>query len=397
MVNNMKIAVLTSGGVDSSLALHELKAAGHDVIAFYLKIWLEDELAYLGSCPWEEDLAYVRTLCEQLNVPLEVVNFQDAYWSRVVQYALSEIKAGRTPNPDIMCNKMVKFGAFLEYLDQLPGPKFDKVATGHYAQVVDSTKVDSPHPSINLQQAGSAHAQDQNQINSSKMTPLTPTVFAKAKMYRGADPIKDQTYFLAQLSQEQLQKAIFPIGQWNKAEVRERARLANLPAQDRKDSQGICFLGTIKFSEFLRHHFGDMPGDLIEFETNNKMGTHQGFYYYTLGQRQGIGLSGGPWYVVKKDTTNNIVYISKSYYAPDKARNEFCVGGVSWISGQASDKTQLTVKLRHGPMMHNCALSKLDNGNYQVQLETNDQGIAPGQFAVFYDGDICLGSGVILD
>ncbi len=362
----MKIAVLTSGGVDSSLALHELKAAGNDVTAFYLKIWLEDELAHLGTCPWEEDLGYVRQLCDQLQVPLEVVNFQEAYWSRVVQYALSEIKAGRTPNPDIMCNKMVKFGAFLEYLDQRPGPKFDKIATGHYAQ-----------KRVSLGQKEASGQTD--------CLALAP------------DPIKDQTYFLAQLSQDQLQKALFPIGQWTKAEVRDRARAANLPAQDRKDSQGICFLGTIKFSDFLRHHFGDMPGDLVEFETNKKLGTHPGFYYYTLGQRQGIGLSGGPWYVVKKDTQNNIVYISKTYYSPDKERNEFYIGSCSWISGTAPEKNNFTVKLRHGPARHNCILTPTDNGKYHVKLDVNDQGIAPGQFAVFYDGDICLGSGVILD
>lgn len=366
----MKIAVLVSGGVDSSLALKLLRDQGHDLTAFYLKIWLEDELSYLGDCPWEEDLKYVRAVCDQIGVPLEVVNFQKEYWDNVVAYALREIKAGRTPNPDIMCNKEIKFGAFLARY----GDQFVKVATGHYAQIA--------------------------QVGDTYHLRLAP------------DPIKDQTYFLARLSQAQLQKALFPIGHLTKAEVRELAHAYDLPNKDRKDSQGICFLGTIKFSDFLKHHFGTQQGNLIEVETGAVVGTHPGFFYFTHGQRQGIGLSGGPWYVVRKDPTTNSVYISRHYYDGVQQRNAFEIEEADFMgqlptlcdplpSESSLTKAQLPhkqsdlkVKLRHGPQMHACTVSLRDNV-WHVQLQNNDQGIASGQFAVFYNGDICMGSGKI--
>ncbi len=265
----MNIALLISGGVDSSVALHKLVQQGHMVTAFYLKIWLEDELAFLGSCPWQEDLAYVRAVCEQLKVPLEVVSFQKQYWDRVVSYTLSEIKKGRTPNPDIMCNQQVKFGAFYEiFADQ-----FDAIATGHYAQ--------------------------------------TRTHGGISYLYQSPDPIKDQTYFLARLCQQQLQKALFPIGHMTKSALRDYAHAAELPNKARKDSQGVCFLGKLKFSEFVRFHLGEQPGNLVECETGSILGEHKGAWFYTVGQRQGIGLAGGPWYVVSKDLTTHTVYISK--------------------------------------------------------------------------------------
>jgi len=221
----MKIAVLTSGGVDSSVALRLLKDEGHDLTAFYLKIWLEDELAYLGDCPWEEDLDYVRQICDQIDVPLEVVPMQKEYWERVVQYTVAEAKAGRTPNPDILCNQQIKFGQFYEVIDD----SFEKVATGHYANVEETDK--------------------------------------DFVLKRAPDPIKDQTYFLAQISQEQLSRAMFPIGKYKKEEVRELARKFDLPNQDRKDSQGICFLGKIPFREFLKHHLDEMAfGFLVLYD-----------------------------------------------------------------------------------------------------------------------------------
>ena len=254
----MKIAVLTSGGVDSSVALRLLKDAGHDVTAFYLKIWLEDELAYLGECPWEEDLEFVQKICSEIDVPLKVVPMQQEYWNKVVSYTVSEAKAGRTPNPDVLCNQQIKFGAFYEFIDD----SYEKVATGHYAQVEESAD--------------------------------------GFLLKRAPDPVKDQTYFLAQISQKQLSRAMFPIGEYKKDEVRALAEKYQLPNKDRKDSQGICFLGKIPFKEFLKHHLDEMPGDFIDLETMEKIGEHQGFWFYTIGQRNGLGLSGGPWFVVKK-------------------------------------------------------------------------------------------------
>jgi tRNA-specific 2-thiouridylase len=349
----MKIAVLVSGGVDSSVALRLLKDQGHDLTAFYLKIWLEDELSFLGDCPWEEDLKYVQAVCKLADVPLEVVNLQEEYHNKVVSYAISEVKAGRTPSPDLFCNKLIKFGCFLEKF----GDQFDKVATGHYAQL-------------------------DYQNN-------------KFLLKKVVDPIKDQTYFLSHLDQNQLSKILFPIGNLQKSQVRELAQRYDLPNKDRKDSQGICFLGKIKFSDFIKHHLGVKKGDLIEFETGKKVGEHEGFWYYTLGQRKGIGLSGGPWFVVQKDPQKNVVFISNKYFTPEKKRDILMVSSFNWISGKRPEKKNLHVKIRHGEQMYGCTLDFTNDGSAVVKLDGQDQGLAPGQFAVFYDGDFCLGCGVI--
>lgn len=349
----MKIALLISGGVDSSVALMRLVEQGHEVTAFYLKIWLEDELAHLGSCPWQEDLTYVKAVCEQAGVPLEVVNLQKSYWDEVVAYTIAQVKAGCTPNPDIMCNQRVKFGAFLRTLD----PSFERVATGHYAQTITEGEY------VLLKQS--------------------------------PDPIKDQTYFLSQLNQEQLRRAVFPIGHLTKPQVRELAHAYNLPNKDRKDSQGICFLGKIKFADFVRHHVGTKIGPLIEYETGNKLYEHEGAWFYTIGQRQGIRLSGGPWYVVAKSIIDNTVFISRNYYAPDKSRTQVPVAQFNWFAGNPVAGEYL-IKLRHGPEMVAGVLAL--NGDVGViTLTESDQGIAPGQFAVFYHGDLCLGSATITE
>lgn len=350
----MKCAVLLSGGVDSSVALALLRAQGVDVTAFYLKIWLEDELSFLGDCPWQEDLAFVRAVCEQQGVPFEVVPLQRAYWDRVVSHTIAEIRAGRTPNPDILCNQRVKFGAFFDVI----GADFDRVATGHYARLG--------------QWDGLTH------------------------LLMSPDPIKDQTYFLSFLSQDQLARALFPIGEFQKGQVRTLAEQFDLPTKARKDSQGICFLGKISFNDFIRYHLGEKPGDLVEYETGKKVGEHEGYWFYTIGQRQGIGLSGGPWYVVAKNIDDNTVFISRSYYATDKERNSCVIGGCNWITGQIHVDEPVQVKLRHGPHRYAASLIACGDDRYQIQLlDANDHGIATGQYAVVYRGDECLGGGVI--
>ena len=349
----MKIAVLASGGVDSSVALHLLKNEGHDITAFYLKIWLEDELKYLGSCPWEEDLAYVQEICRNLNIPLEVVSMQKEYWDEVVDYALSEIKVGRTPNSDIMCNYKVKSGKFYDKISK----EYEAVATGHYAQ-----------KEVEIVAGKEIHH------------------LKKAK-----DSFKDQTYFLAHLTQSQLARALFPIGHLLKSEVRELAKQFNLPNQSRKDSQGICFLGKIKFPSFLKAHFGEKEGDLIEYETGNILGKHLGYWYYTLGQRKDIRLSGGPWFVVKKDIEKNIIYISKVYHE-SYVRNEFEVSNYNWISKEPTKEqlANLKVKVRHGETLYDCELNE-----NKVKISGSDQAFAPGQFSVFYSNETCLGCATI--
>lgn len=348
----MNTAVLVSGGVDSSVALRLLQEQGHTLTAFYLKIWLEDELSFLGTCPWQDDLAYVEAVCKQAGVPLHIMSLQKEYWDEVVAHTIAEVKAGRTPNPDILCNQRIKFGAFYSKID----PSFEAVATGHYARTEKNNGIATLH--------------------------LTP------------DPIKDQTYFLSHLSQAQLSRALFPLGEITKEEVRALAARFDLPNKDRKDSQGICFLGKLKFSEFIKYHVGEKTGVLVELETGKKVGTHKGYWFYTIGQRQGLGLGGGPWYVTAKDTDSNTVFISRNYYTQEKMRDTFMVTDCNWIA-KAPMNQDLRVKLRHGPHFNQACLTPLAEGRYSVQLSERDQGIAEGQYAAFYDGTQCLGSGLM--
>ncbi len=353
----MKIAMLASGGVDSSVALKLLKDQGHDVTAFYIKIWLEDDLAFLGQCPWEDDISYVRAICERYDIPLKIISLQQEYWDKVVQYTIDEVRAGRTPNPDIHCNHRIKFGSFYDHIDD----SFDKVATGHYAQTEEREGI---------------------------------TYLTLSK-----DSFKDQTYFLSHLTQKQISRALFPIGGYTKQEVRELAKKFDLPNKARKDSQGICFLGTIKYSDFIKHHLGIEKGDLIEWETKEKKGEHKGFWYYTIGQRQGLGLSGGPWYVVDKDVAKNIIYISRNYDSIDKKRDSFEVQDFNWISGapfEVGSTYPVRVKVRHGEHFYDNAELRIDSENSgTVHLHAIDQGLAPGQYAAFYQGNVCLGCAMI--
>ena len=350
---NKKIAVLVSGGVDSSVSLALLKEQGFNITAYYLKIWLEDELSYLGDCPWEEDLEYARKVCKQLDVELNVLSLQKEYFAEVVSYTIGEVKNGRTPNPDVMCNNRIKFGMFLSKIDD----NYDYVATGHYAQV---------------EQIGDYY-------------------FLK----KSRDSFKDQTYFLANLQQNQLKRAKFPIGGFLKSEVRELAEKYDLPNKERKDSQGICFLGKLKFRDFLKHYLGEKEGDLIEFESGAKVGTHPGFWYYTIGQRQNIRLPGGPWYVVQKNSSKNEIFISKNYEAIDTGKSCLEVGELNIIDMERLLKSEnLQVKLRHGEKLYNCKVD-YNKDSLKVEIDENDQGIAAGQFAVFYENDLCLGCGVI--
>jgi tRNA-specific 2-thiouridylase len=350
----MKIAVLLSGGVDSSVALRLLKEEGHELTAFYLKIWLQDEFSFLGECPWEEDLNFARGVCEQANIPLAVLPLQTEYWDSVVTYTINEIKEGRTPNPDMFCNSLIKFGQFYDKIDS----SFEKVASGHYAKVVQHNGI--------------------------------------YQLFKSPDAVKDQTYFLAYLTQQQLSRALFPLGDFAKNEVRALAEKYNLINKNRKDSQGICFLGQIKFNEFVKHHLGEIQGDIINIDNGKKMGTHNGYYFFTIGQRSGLGLSGGPWYVVKKDVKNNIVYISNQNIA-ERSRDTFHAGKFNWISGMPPEKKNLQIKIRHGAKFYNCTFNFIEEDVAEIKLDHADQGIAAGQFAVLYDENICLGGGVILN
>ena len=349
----MKIAVLLSGGVDSSVALRLLLDQGHtDVTAYYLKIWLEDELHFLGDCPWEEDLDYARKVCEQAGVQLKILNLQRDYFDRVVSYTVDELKKGRTPSPDIFCNQRIKFGAFFEKVNE----EYDKVATGHYG--------------------------------------ITEEIDGLYYLRRSPDPVKDQSYFLSHLSQEQISKIIMPIGNMFKEHVRTLAEKYDLPNKDRKDSQGICFLGKIKYNDFIKHYLGEKEGEIREKETDEVLGKHKGFWFHTIGQRQGLGLSNGPWYVTDKNLDQNIIYVSSSMNVLDQKRDQFTVCEPNWISGKP-EGDNLSLKLRHGPRLNNCSVKWISDDRLEVTMDEGDKGVAPGQFAVFYDGEICLGGAKI--
>ena len=350
----MRVAVLTSGGVDSSVALMRLvEEKEHELTAFYLKIWLEDDMAFLGQCPWEDDLEIVRRVCEDAGVPLEVISLQHEYRNTVIAYVLSELEVGHTPSPDVMCNRSIKFGAFVDRI----GDRFDHVASGHHAQVAVREGM--------------------------------------ARLLRGADPKKDQTYFLCQLRQEQLARCLFPIGDLSKPEVRAEARRFRLPNADRPDSQGICFLGRVPFNDFIGHHLGERTGKIREIGSDMILGEHRGTWFHTIGQRRGLGLGGGPWYVVDKDVAENVVWVVHADQLGGRARSTFCIPKPHWVAKPPA-RRDLQVRIRHGERLDACSVTPQTGGGLTVEfIDTTDPGVAPGQFAALYDGEECLGGGVI--
>ena len=355
----MKIAVLISGGVDSAVVVHKLFNEGHELHLFYIRIGMDNDE---GDCPAEEDIEICRLIARNYNLPLNIVSLHEEYWDYVMKYTLDTVKKGLTPHPDMMCNKIIKFGFF----EQKWGIDFDKTATGHYASIREKD--------------------------------------GKLFLATAKDPVKDQTDFLAQINYDQLQHLIFPLGDLTKDEVRKIAAEVKLPNATRKDSQGICFLGKINYTEFIKRQIGVKKGDVIEIETGTKIGEHNGFWFYTIGQRKGLGLGGGPWFVVKKNIEKNIIYVSKGYDTPKQYGREIWLEKPNWITenpfeNKDSDSLSIQFKTRHTPLFQPGIIKKLNEDLYKIESFEDVQGIAPGQYAVIYTPDkiLCLGSAQIIN
>ncbi len=352
----MRIATLISGGVDSAVAVHQLLEQGHDVHLFYIRIGLDTDE---GDCSAEEDIEMCSLISRRFNLPFDVVSLHQEYWDNVMEYALHTVREGLTPNPDIMCNKMIKFG----YFEQRWGHEFDKTATGHYASTT---------------QKGN-------------------TVYLSTAV----DPVKDQTDFLARISYDQLCHLTFPLGRLPKSEVRRIAADTRMPNAFRKDSQGICFLGKINYNDFIRRHLGEKPRPIIEIETGRKLGEHRGYWFHTIGQRKGLGLSGGPWYVVKKNIHDNVVYVSNGYDCEKQYGKTIHLDEMHFISGnpwaEGAKSVEITFKNRHTPAFTPARISQVSEKEFIIESSEKIQGIAPGQFGVIYDSksEICYGSGII--
>lgn len=349
-----RVVVGMSGGVDSSVAALLLKEQGYDVIGIFMKNW--DDTDENGVCTATEDYNDVIRVCNQIGIPYYAVNFEKQYWDKVFTYFLDEYKAGRTPNPDVMCNKEIKFKAFLEHALKLGA---DYLATGHYARV--------------------EHRED------------------GAKMLRGVDNNKDQTYFLNQLTETQLDKVMFPLGAIDKKQVREIAKEAGLATAAKKDSTGICFIGERNFKEFLS---GYLPAQKGRMETlsGEKMGNHDGLMYYTIGQRHGLGIGGAgdPWFVVGKDLKRNVLYVEQGFDHPSLYSDSIKAVNISWVSNKPkSEEFTCTAKFRYRQPDEEVTVKVLPNGDVNVLFARPVRAVTPGQAVVFYDGDDCLGGGTI--
>ena len=361
MLKNKRVVLGMSGGVDSSVAAILLKEQGYEVIGVFMKNWEEKDDN--GNCMAEEDYKDVVTVAEQLDIPYYSVNFVKEYWDKVFTYFLDEYKKGRTPNPDVMCNKEIKFKAFLDYAIKLGA---DYVATGHYARII--------------------HEEKDGKI--------------KSVMLRGIDDNKDQTYFLCQLRQKQLEKVLFPIGEYTKPQIREIAEKYNLATAKKKDSTGICFIGERDFNEFLSKYLPAKGGNIVNTE-GKILGKHNGLMYYTIGQRKGIGIgnskegTGEPWFVVDKNLETNELIVTQGdrsvLYSKGLIATDF-----NFINMEDMEfPLECTVKFRYRQSDSKAVIKKLPDEKYEVLFDEPQKAVTPGQIVVAYKDEVCLGGGVI--
>jgi tRNA-uridine 2-sulfurtransferase len=350
------VIVGMSGGVDSSVAAWLLQQQGYEVQGLFMSNWDEDEDGY---CTAAQDFQDARQVCEQLGVPLHRVSFAGEYRERVFQYFLDEYRAGRTPNPDVLCNREIKFGVCFDYARRLGA---EWVATGHYARVEHTPQV---------------------------------------RLLKGRDPLKDQSYFLHAMPAQALARTLFPIGEMPKQEVRARARDLALPVFDKKDSTGICFIGERPFAEFLERYLPAQPGD-IESLDGRKLATHRGLMYYTLGQRQGLLIGGRndaseePWYVANKDLSRNALIVVQGHDHPALLCRTLHASQLTWVAGEPpANEFRCTAKVRYRQADQACAVQAVAAMSCRVQFDVPQRAVTPGQYVVFYQDDVCLGGGVI--
>ena len=350
------VIVGMSGGVDSSVAAWRLSQEGYEVQGLFMSNWDEDEDGY---CTAAQDFQDARQVCEQLQIPLHRVSFAGEYRERVFQYFLDEYRAGRTPNPDVLCNREIKFGVCFDYARRLGA---EWVATGHYARVEHQPEV---------------------------------------CLLRGVDPNKDQSYFLHAMPAEALGKTLFPIGAIEKSEVRAIARRLTLPVFDKKDSTGICFIGERPFAEFLERYLPAQPG-AIESIDGKRLGSHRGLMYYTLGQRQGLQIGGRSdagdeaWYVADKDLTRNVLIVVQGHDHPALLKHELKAAQLAWIAGTApAESFACTAKVRYRQPDQPCNVKVNADSTCSVRFDAPQRAVTPGQYVVFYQGEVCLGGGVI--
>ncbi len=354
----MRVVVGMSGGVDSSVAAMLMKRAGHEVIGVFMKNWEEKDES--GVCTSERDWADARAVCEHLDIPYYSVNFAQQYWDRVFTRFLEEYRRGRTPNPDVLCNREIKFDVFLNFAEQLGA---EKLVTGHFANI--------------------------------------DCVNGEYRLLRAADENKDQTYFLYMINQRALSKAMFPVGNLTKAQIRELARENGIPVSEKKDSTGVCFIGERNFREFLSHYLPAQPGDMVTLD-GKKVGEHIGLMYYTLGQRRGLGIGGSGdgrrWFVIKKDLENNLLVVQQGEDSPLLYTHRAEGSELTWLAGHPpvpdGEPLECQVRLRHRQPLQRCILT-LRDGVSHMDFPDAQRAVTPGQSAVFYQDRVCLGGAIV--
>jgi len=347
-----KVFVGLSGGVDSSLTAALLVEQGYDVTGVYMKNWSKDLPGF--PCPWKEDYQDAKRIAVQLGIPFEMFDFETEYFDKVVQYMLDGFKAGITPNPDVMCNQEIKFKLFYD-LARAKGADF--IATGHYARVNNDT----------------------------------------GELLVAEDGNKDQTYFLYRIESEALQHTLFPLGDLTKPQVREEAKKRDLITANKKESMGICFVGKVGIKDFLSHYVDTAPGPIIE-QNGVEIGQHDGAIFYTIGQRHGLDVGGGmPYYVTGKDMARNTVYVTSDISDDKLWSRTIKLTGCHWINNPPKKNDVIQVRTRHRAQLVHCKfMAILDDGTASVELEDPLRALTPGQSAVFYDENICLGGGIVV-